>query len=201
MWLISTYVVHMMGYMIVALPIYMVMRFSFIKRRKQSFNKKREIMLAIFTLYSVGIASQTIIPKWVMGVDGDTGKFFLDVYMSNGWVSTNAIPFKTISGYLQVNEYMDGWDSIAIANLLGNIFLFSPIGFFVPLLWRRMNSFIPILLIGFGVTCFIEGTQYFIGRSTDIDDIILNTIGVVIGYGVYIVWKGFAKYEKVVDVK
>lgn len=199
MWLISTYIVHMLGYMIVALPIYMVMRIIFIKRRKQSFDKKREIMLAIFTLYIVAIASQTIIPKWVMGVDIDTGKFFFDVYMSNGWVGTNTIPFRTISGYLKVNEYMDGWDSIAIANLLGNIFLFSPIGFFVPLLWRRMDSFKPILFIGLGVTCFIEGTQYFIGRSADIDDIILNTIGVIVGYGVYLVWKVFALQEKVVD--
>jgi len=199
--LISTYIISMVGYMIVALPIYVIVRIIIVKRRKQPVNKSHELLLALFVLYIVAIASQTIIPKWVLGVDGDTGKFFIDVYMSNGWVSTNAIPFKTISGYLRVNEYMNGWNSIAMANLLGNIFLFSPIGVFVPLLWKRMDSFRSILFIGLGVTCFIESTQYFIGRSTDIDDVILNTIGVVIGYGVYIVWKVFAKYEKVVDLK
>ena len=199
MWLISMYVINMLGYMIVAFPIYVFARILIVKSRKQPVNKSHELLLALFVLYLVGIASQTIIPKWVMGIDVDTGKFFFDVYMFKGWVGTNAIPFKTISGYLQVNEYMDGWDSIAIANLLGNIFLFSPIGFFVPLLWRRLDSFKAIALIGFGVTCFIEGTQYFIGRSTDIDDIILNTIGVVIGYGVFLVWKVFAMSEKVID--
>lgn len=199
MWLISMYIINMVGYMLVAFPIYAIVRIAFVKRRKQPVNKLHEVLLALFVLYAVGIASQTIIPKWVMGVDADTGKFFFDVYMSNGWVSTNAIPFRTISGYLRVNEYMGGWDSIAIANLLGNIFLFSPIGFFVPLLWRKLDSFKVILVIGFAVTCFIEGTQYFIGRSTDIDDIILNTIGVVIGYGFFLVWKVLATSKKVVD--
>src|SRR5690606_6232596 len=125
---------------------------------KQPVNKTHELLLALFVLYSVGIASQTIIPKWVMGVDSNSGKFFFDIYMSNGWVGTNTVPFQTISGYLKVNEYMNGWDSIAIANLLGNVFLFSPIGFFVPILWRKMDSIKAIAFIGFAVTCFIEGT-------------------------------------------
>lgn len=197
--LISMYITNMLGYMIVAFPIYVIVRIVLLKRRKQPVNKLHELFLALFVLYSVGIASQTIIPKWVMGVDGTTGKLFFDVYMQRDWVSTNAVPFKTISGYLQVNEYLNGWDSIAISNLLGNIFLFSPFGFFVPLFWRRMDSFTAIVFMGLAVTCFIEGTQYFIGRSTDIDDIMLNTIGVVIGYGVFLVWKVFAVNEKNVD--
>lgn len=201
MWLISTYLISMLGYMIIAFPIHLIIRMTIIKKRKQPVNKTHELLLALFVLYSVGIASQTIIPKWVIGVDSNSGKFFFDVYMSNGWVGTNTIPFRTISGYLKVNEYMNGWDSIAIANLLGNVFLFSPIGFFVPLLWRKMDSIKAIAFIGFAVTCFIEGTQYFIGRSADIDDIILNTIGVVIGYGFYLAWKVFGADKKPVDCK
>lgn len=189
MWLISTYVINMLGYMIVAMPIYVIARIIFIKIRKQPVNKSHELLLAVFILYLVGLASQTIIPRWSIGVDGSTGECFFDVYMFDRLSSVNMIPFRTIMNYFQANEYVSGWSSVSLVNLLGNLFVFSPIGYFVPLLWRRMDSFKAIGLIGLAVTCFIESTQYFIGRSTDIDDIILNTIGVVIGYGVYVAWK------------
>lgn len=194
MGLISTYVINMLGYMIVALPIYLFLRIVIVKRRKQSVKKSNEVILALFVLYLVGLASQTIMPKWNMGVDGSTGEFFFDVYTSNQLASINTIPFRTIISYIQVNAYADGWDSISIVNLLGNVFVFSPIGFFIPLLWRRMDSFIAILIIGLGVTCFIESIQYFIGRSSDIDDVILNTIGVIFGYWVYNFYKIIIRY-------
>lgn len=199
--LISTYVINMLGYMIFALPIYVVVRMIIVKRRKRPINKLREVLLALFILYLVGLASQTIIPKWTMGVDGSTGKFFFDVYMMNRLSSVNLVPFRTIMNYFQANAYVSGWRSVSLVNLLGNMFVFSPIGFFIPLLWRKLDSLKAIFIIGFSVTCFIEGTQYFIGRSTDIDDIILNTIGVVIGYGVYIIWKFFVADKKDIDQK
>ncbi|MGN7388659.1 VanZ family protein [Sporosarcina sp. SAFN-015] len=201
MWLISMYVIEMLGYMIVALPIYAIVRMIIVKRRKRPVNKLHEVLLALFILYLVGLASQTIIPKWTMGIDVSTGKFFFDVYIFDRLSSVNMMPFRTIMSYFQANEYVSGWSSVSLVNLLGNMFVFSPIGFFIPLLWRRMDSFKAIFFIGFGVTCFIEGTQYFIGRSTDIDDIILNTIGVLIGYWVYLTWKVLTKREKIVDRK
>ncbi|WP_381427586.1 VanZ family protein [Sporosarcina thermotolerans] len=199
MWLISMYVIEMLSYMVVALPIYVLIRTIIIKRKKLPVNKLHELLLALFILYLVGLASQTIIPKWSLSVDGSTGKFYFDVYSINRLSSVNLIPLRTILNYFQVNEHVSGWSSVSLVNLLGNMFVFSPIGFFIPLLWSRMDSFKSILFIGFGVTCFIEGTQYFIGRSTDIDDIILNTIGVIIGYGVYLVWKILSVREKTVD--
>ncbi len=103
------------------------------------------------------------------------------------------VPFRTMFAYIRVNEYASGWDSVSLVNLLGNVFVFSPIGIFIPLLWKRLRSFAKIALIGLGFTCFIETFQYFIGRSTDIDDIILNTVGVLIGYIAYVglrkVWR------------
>jgi len=64
--------------------------------------------------------------------------------------------------------------------LLGNVIMFFPIGFFFVLLWRR-NSWKQILLVGFLTTFCIELIQLFVGRTFDIDDILLNTIGVVLG--------------------
>ncbi|WP_432360924.1 VanZ family protein [Sporosarcina sp. UB5] len=201
MGLIHTYVINMLAYMIVALPFYLLVRRSIVKQRKRPVKKSHEILLALFSLYLVGLASQTIIPRWTIGVDISTGKFFFDVYLFNDIASVNIVPFRTITNYMWVNSYVDGWDSISIVNLLGNIFVFSPIGFFIPLLWRRLDSYKSISFIGLGVTCFIESIQYFIGRSTDVDDVILNTIGVVIGYGIFVVWKVFSAYEKTVDLE
>lgn len=197
MGLISTYVINMLGYMIVAFPLYLIVRLVILKKRKKPVKKSQEVILALFVLYLVGLASQTIMPKWNMGVDVSTGEFFFDVYMSNQLAHVNTTPFHTITSYMQVNEYADGWDSISNLNLLGNVFVFSPIGFFIPLLWRRMDSFKVIFFIGLGVTCIIESIQYFIGRSSDIDDVILNTVGVVIGYWAYILYKGIVKLFRV----
>ena len=193
MWLISTYVINMIGYMIVALPIYLIARIIFVKVKKLPVKKSHEVLLALFILYLVGLASQTIIPEWNIGVDERTGKFYFDVYLINNLSTVNLVPFRTMFSYIRVNEYVSGWDSVSLVNLLGNVFVFSPIGIFIPLLWERMRSISKIVLIGLAVTCFIETFQYFIGRSSDIDDIILNTVGVLIGYFVYVglrkVWR------------
>ena len=68
--------------------------------------------------------------------------------------------------------------------LLGNIGMFVPLGFFPALLWRGWSWWKAVLL-GFSCSCTIEFIQFFIGRSTDIDDVILNTTGALIGFVLY----------------
>lgn len=189
MGLISTYAMNMFGYMIAALPLYVLVRIILLKRRKKRVNKLREFLLATFILYCIGLASQTIIPKWSIGVDSLTGKLYFDIMVANEMASVNVTPFQTMLLYLQTNSNTDDWGSLSIMNLLGNMFMFSPIGLFIPILWRKFDSYWKIAWIGLSVTFFIEGVQYFIGRSTDIDDIILNAIGVMFGYFVFKVMK------------
>ena len=69
--------------------------------------------------------------------------------------------------------------------LLGNTLLFMPWGFFLPLLWRRFRRFLPIAGMCLLLTCFIEGTQLFIGRIVDVDDLILNFLGGICGAGLW----------------
>ncbi|MBW8350690.1 VanZ family protein [Bacillus sp. IITD106] len=188
--LIKMYIINMLGYMIVALPFYMIGRAIYLKRKKKRVKPFRELTLALFVLYIIGLASQTIIPRWDAGILSDTGKFYFDIYLFNNAAHVNLIPFHTISQYFfTTNANVDNWGGVSLVNIAGNMFVFSPIGIFVPILWGRFRSLPKILLLGIGVTCFIEFVQLFIGRSTDIDDMILNTIGVVIGYGVYALFK------------
>lgn len=65
--------------------------------------------------------------------------------------------------------------------LIGNIVMFCPIGFFTALLWRGC-SWYHSTACGFFFSVLIECFQLFIGRRTDIDDIILNTLGAFLGY-------------------
>lgn len=106
--------------------------------------------------------------------------------IANDLAQVNLIPFKTLYQYLfQTNAHVDSWNVVSLLNITGNILLFSPIGFAVPLFWDRWRSFKKVLLLGLAVTLFIEIIQLFIGRSTDVDDVILNTIGVLLGYGIF----------------
>lgn len=67
----------------------------------------------------------------------------------------------------------------------------------MPIVFKRFTSFKKTFQFVFLFSFFIEFTQYFIGRSADIDDLILNTLGGVIGFMTYdiIVRLFFTKHE------
>lgn len=184
--LILTYLSNMLTYVIVALPIYLICRLIFIKKTKKQVKVFNEILLTIFILYIIGLASQTIIPYWNMGIYSDTGKFYFNIRLTNSISEINLIPFKTLYEYLFVNNTsVSSWSSVSILNIFANTLLFIPLGLLTPLIWEKYDSFYKILTLGLISTCLIEFIQIFIGRSTDIDDVILNTIGVIIGYTIF----------------
>ena len=63
-----------------------------------------------------------------------------------------------------------------------NVLLFVPFGFFLPMLWKEFRNAKKIFIAGFAMTSFIEIAQIFTGRTTDINDIITNIAGTLIGY-------------------
>lgn len=67
-------------------------------------------------------------------------------------------------------------------NTILNIILFIPMGFFVPAVWKNFRSFKTMFFMGLAVSLGIELLQIFTFRLTDIDDLITNTAGTVIGY-------------------
>ncbi|MGE8081419.1 VanZ family protein [Peribacillus loiseleuriae] len=184
--LILMYVKSMVGYMIVALPFYIISRIIFLKKKQKRIRVINELLMLIFVLYIVGLASQTIVPYWDMGIITDTGEFYFNIHLSNEISKVNLIPFHTLSQYFfETNTNVSDWSSVSLLNITANFLLFSPIGFFVPLIWKKCFSFKNVFFLGLTVTCLVEIVQLFIGRSTDIDDVMLNTIGVIIGYGIF----------------
>lgn len=70
-----------------------------------------------------------------------------------------------------------------------NIAMFVPLGFFLPLLWKRYRRLKHALLFGLGATMFIELAQLFTYRATDINDVITNTAGALLGYLMFLLFK------------
>lgn len=81
-----------------------------------------------------------------------------------------------------------------IRNIVGNILIFTPLGFLIPTIKPNLNKIVKVTLIGFFVSLSIEVLQIFtMGNVCDIDDVILNTIGSFIGIVIY---KIFIKFKK-----
>ena len=67
-----------------------------------------------------------------------------------------------------------------------NFFLFVPMGFLVPLLWKQYRTENHVLLFGFGTSFAIEVLQMFCGRTSDVDDLLMNTLGTLFGYWMFL---------------
>lgn len=93
-------------------------------------------------------------------------------------VSNNFIPFKEILRYEIGSKYFY-W------NVIGNIMIFVPFGFFVSLYLNSEKVNRPLLITTIA-SLTIESIQMFIGRSFDIDDIILNCVGGICGFLLFI---------------
>lgn len=96
----------------------------------------------------------------------------------------NLIPGKVFIDTWRESMVGGYWLYFAI-NFIGNICLFVPIGFCVPLLWNK-SSLPKTLLVGFLISLFIELCQLPQARGTDIDDLWINTLGAMIGYLLYV---------------
>ena len=108
----------------------------------------------------------------------------INTFSREHFETINIIPFSTIIGYIYGLLFEDVSTSIVIVNLVTNLLLFAPMGFFIPLLFKNritnIKQFIILIII---LSLFVEILQFITySGSTDIDDIILNTIGAIIIY-------------------
>mgnify|MGYP002518827076 CR=1 FL=1 len=89
----------------------------------------------------------------------------------------NLLPLVNLLDYDSTRELL--------VNVLGNAAMFVPSGMVLPIVYKRLNTFWKVLTTGIGISLCIEIIQLpFSVRATDIDDLILNTIGVIVGYGI-----------------
>jgi len=109
----------------------------------------------------------------------------------------NLVPFKTILPYLLGEKGL----LIAAINLFGNIVLLVPIGFLVPFVFRNI-TWKKTLALAVAAGFVIEAMQVVLRLGIfDIDDVMLNAIGVIIGYWVFVIlenWVRSGKYKTII---
>lgn len=153
--------------------------------------KKLLISIFVFIIYCA------ILIKIMVFKDMPTiriGQLMLNFSGTNGGHAPNFVPFKTILPYLLGHKGL----IIAGVNLIGNIALLVPIGFLVPFIYPNVkwkNSLIIAITAGFT----IEIMQVVLGVGIfDIDDILLNALGAMIGYWSFLI---FAKWIRLKNYK
>lgn len=92
--------------------------------------------------------------------------------------SNNFIPFKEMFRYSLTSK-------LFYRNVIGNILLFVPFGFFASYYLNNKKASV-ITIVTLIVSGCAEGMQYYLGRVFDIDDIILNLVGGIVGFLIYV---------------
>jgi glycopeptide antibiotics resistance protein len=161
------------------LPIWAAYRFIALKIQKRSFTTEQETLRFCLYLYMVCLAAITILPR----------RFSL--FNPSDAPGLNLSPIRNT--WRQLNDAIATQNQsmiwLAWENILGNIILFIPLGVLLPLISIRYRSFWKVTIIGLLCSAFIETIQwisryYDVYRTTDIDDVILNTLGTMIGFGI-----------------
>jgi len=103
-------------------------------------------------------------------------------------VTDNAVPFLTIGIYL------DNLDSpFWVRQLLGNLALLMPLGLLGPVVFPVLRRWWGVLLLALAVSASIEIAQLWIpDRSADVDDVMVNVAGALLGYLTFRVIRGTA---------
>ncbi len=95
----------------------------------------------------------------------------------NDFSGNNFTPFREIMRY-------DFGSRLFLKNVLGNILLFVPYGLFIGI-YINLEKFLPAFMLVSLASLSIEATQLAIGRVFDVDDILLNIVGGMLGFSIY----------------
>ena len=91
----------------------------------------------------------------------------------------NYIPFTEIFRY-KVGS------TLFLLNVVGNIIIFIPFGIFITKVLKT-NKFLPLFIVSIIASLCIESVQLYIGRAFDVDDILLNCLGSILGWFIYVI--------------
>ncbi len=139
--------------------------------------QKSQIMFVIYLLFVVKVIIFKY-PAWQLREIMDT---WSKEVVLEGLDSANFTVFKTIHMYIDYSHALN-----SVENLVGNVIVFVPFGMFLPFIWKRFKNFADTFLMGFLFSLGLELVQLFSAFGAfDVDDILLNVVGVIGGYVIY----------------
>lgn len=144
--------------LLICTTIVISMRITYLIKNQQNLFLYRELMKLLFIIYIMCL-------------------FYVVSFQDVSWSTSNFIPFKEIMRY-------EFGSRLFLLNVVGNTLMFIPYGFFIGYFLKN-NKILTAIILGLITSTTIETTQLQIGRVFDIDDIILNVLGVIIGNYIY----------------
>lgn len=134
------------------------MRITYIFKNKEKVVLYKDLMFYFFIIYILCL-------------------FYVVTFQDVSWSTSNFIPFR------EILRYSVG-SSLFYKNVLGNMVMFVPFGFFVSY-FLKLEKLHGITLITLLTSVTIEVTQLLIGRVFDVDDLLLNLVGGIVGFLIY----------------
>lgn len=162
----AEYIIRLVIIILLLAPVYLLVRRPW--RRKSG----REWGVMLFLLFNAALLT--------LALEGDYGTpremLASAVSRISSGEGINLVPFRTISGF-----FAGAKGDRFLVNILGNVVMFMPWGFGLAALWERFRTPLRIAALSLAITVFIEASQLFIGRSVDVDDLMLNFAGSMLG--------------------
>ena len=179
---------------VITFLVFSMLRVKFFSHRKINSSGFREFLLSLFAGYLAFLVIMLFTPNSYIANSGinltnenfDFVGNFKDRITSGAW-GVNLVPFRTIKNYIKYSGFLH-----TMINIFGNIIIFVPFGILLAEIFPKTRNILKILGITFATSFFVEFIQFFIGRSVDIDDLILNLLGSGIGY---FIWKKILRFK------
>ena len=151
--------------------------------KNKSVNWKREIQLIFVYICIVVVARFTFFP--FSKINGEIQPLVFE--------STKAFPFRVNwIPFINLFDYPEMRD--VLINVIGNTAMFIPLGIVWPSVYKVLDTHLKIISAGIGFSICIEILQLpFYDRVSDIDDLLLNSFGFIIGYLLYLLAKQVSK--------
>ncbi|MEE1036790.1 MAG: VanZ family protein [Oscillospiraceae bacterium] len=147
--------------------------------RRRRIDWRRELQLMLVYICIVVVARFTFFP--FSKVDGKVQPLVFDAANTFPF-RINLVPFVHLMDYPVFRE--------AMLNLIGNTAMFIPLGVVWPAVYKKLDTHKKVIAAGIGFSLCIEILQLpFYDRVSDIDDLILNSLGFLVGYGLYLLVK------------
>lgn len=171
------------GAMMTAISVLWILARGITCKIKGNYSWKRELQLILVYICIIVVARFTFFP--FSKVDGKIQPLMFDA--AQCWQPRiNLVPFIYLMDYPVFRE--------AVLNAIGNTAMFVPMGIIWPLVYRKLDTHKKVLAAGIGFSLCIEILQLpFYDRVTDIDDLLLNSLGFAVGYGMYLCGKGLKR--------
>ena len=162
--------------------IWLIIRIAVWMKQKQ-IDCKREVVLLLMYINLAVILRFTFFP--MSKVDGHIQPLILDIAAVFPF-RVNLIPLVNLFDYDSKRDLL--------LNVIGNAAMFVPSGIVLPIVYKGLNTHRKAISAGIGISLCIEILQLpFYDRVSDIDDLLLNSFGFIIGYLLYLTAKRLRK--------